>query len=206
MNTRNTNCLLASTLALSLIQSASAGIITFTNQVLWSAFSTVRGAAIVQEDFNSFSGFYESPMAGSTGPVTWSAIADGGIYVDGGHGWLSPNIPTDLLFSFSAGSANIQGVSGNIFATDIAWALTSAIIQVTLADGNAYAGFSTNPYDFIGFYSTGAAISSVTISATSLTEPPAFATIDNLYFAVVPAQGSLALLLFGGLVARRVRK
>jgi hypothetical protein len=95
----------------------------------------------------------------------------------------------------------VQGVGGNFFATDASFAILPAIIGVQLADGSAYVGYATTAADFVGFYSTGAAISSISVSvAGNLPAGTNFATVDNLYFAV-PAPGAIALLGVAGLVS-----
>jgi hypothetical protein len=72
---------------------------------------------------------------------------------------------------------------------------------VQLADGSAYVGYAATAADFVGFYSTGAAISSISVSvAGNLPAGTNFATVDNLYFAV-PAPGAIALLGVAGLVS-----
>jgi xanthosine utilization system XapX-like protein len=58
--------------------------------------------------------------------------------------------------------------------------------------------------DFVGFYSTSADISTMTILTSPLATGEVFATIDNLYLAV-PAPGAAALIGLAGLVARRRR-
>jgi hypothetical protein len=95
----------------------------------------------------------------------------------------------------------VQGVAGNFFATDAAFNVLPAIIGVQLADGSSYIGYATTAADFVGFYSTGAAISSISVSvAGNLPAGTNFATVDNLYFAV-PAPGAIALLGVAGLVS-----
>ena len=72
---------------------------------------------------------------------------------------------------------------------------------MTLSDSTTYVGFSNGPSDFIGFYSTASTISSLSIAVagTGVT----YATVDNLYFASVPAPGAVALIGLAGVVARR---
>jgi MYXO-CTERM domain-containing protein len=79
-------------------------------------------------------------------------------------------------------------------------------VQVTLNDGSSFIGYATAASDFIGFYSTDAAISSLTITKLGNTPGGIFPTVDNLYFAVVPAPGALALLGVAGIVGRRSRR
>jgi hypothetical protein len=89
----------------------------------------------------------------------------------------------EALLTFNL-SPSVQGVGGNFFATDASFGIVPAIIGVTLADGSSYVGYAASPPYFVGFYSTGAAISSISVSvAGDLPAGTNFATVDNLYFA-----------------------
>jgi MYXO-CTERM domain-containing protein len=63
--------------------------------------------------------------------------------------------------------------------------------------------YSDSAASFVGFYSTGASIASMSITSGSLAGGSLYPTVDNLYFASVPAPGALALLGLAGLTARR---
>ena len=81
--------------------------------------------------------------------------------------------------------------------------------MVTLSDSTSYIGYANGPSDFIGFYSTGATISSLSVTAYSNGAGSVYATADNLYFATVgtaPAPGALALLCVAGVASRRRRR
>jgi hypothetical protein len=112
--------------------------------------------------------------------------------------------PVTLTFALSP---SVQGVAGNFFGTDDSFGIVPAIVGVQLADGSSYIGYAASAADFVGFYSTGAAISSISVSASNVSGTNnIFATVDNLYFAV-PAPGALALIGVAGLVgARRARR
>mgnify|MGYP000241598777 CR=1 FL=1 len=91
--------------------------------------------------------------------------------------------------------------------TDINFNIVASIVQVTLTDGSSYIGYSDSAASFVGFYSTGAGIASMSITASSLAGGALYPTVDNLYFASVPAPGALALVGLAGLTARhRVRR
>jgi MYXO-CTERM domain-containing protein len=107
-----------------------------------------------------------------------------------------------LSFTFAPG---VNGIAGNLYGTDSASSAVPTAIMVTLSDGTIYIGNSNGPADFIGFYSTGATISSLSVSAANhpSSSSPIFATADNLFFATVPAPGAVALIGLAGLVARR---
>ena len=188
-----------SALAISVVmtQAASAAMVTFTNNTLWTNFAASQGnSAVATETFDSYNGFYLNGLTGNAGGIQWTASAPGELYA--GSGYMSTN-SADALLTFTL-SPSVQGVAGNFFATDASFNILPAIIGVQLADGSAYVGNTTSLADFVGFYSTGASIS--TISITVVGNLPAgtnFATVNNLYFAV-PAPGAVALIGLAGLI------
>ena len=185
-------------------QAASAAMVTFTNNTLWSGFSAAQGKTVATESFDSYNGFYLNGLTGNAGGIQWTASAPGELYA--GSGYMSTN-SAEALLTFNL-SPSVQGVAGNFFSTDASFNILPAIIGVQLADGSAYVGYALSVADFVGFYSTGAAISSISMSvAGNLPSGTNFSTVDNLYFAVgaVPAPGAVALLGLAALVSRRRR-
>ena len=184
-------------MAVVMTQAASAAMVTFTNNTLWTSFAASQGnSAVATETFNAYNGFYLNGLTGNAGGIQWTASAPGELYA--GSGMMSTNT-ADALLTFTL-SPSVQGVAGNFFATDASFNILPAIIGVQLADGSAYVGNTSALADFVGFYSTGASISSISI--TVLGNLPAgtnFATVDNLYFAV-PAPGAVALIGLSGLI------
>jgi hypothetical protein len=174
-----------------------------TNKIVWDYQTAGAGLTTVTETFSGISsGFYSGPYTANIGSVgsgmTWTATAPGGLYVD--SGLFSTNNPVDLTFTFSPG---IQAVAGNFFGTDIDFNTLSAGFRVSLSDGTGYEGFTDSNSDFTGFYSTsGATITSLTVRSV----PGGYPVFDNLYFAVVPAPGALALLGVAGIIGRRSRR
>jgi hypothetical protein len=178
-------------------QAASAAMVTFTNNALWSSFSAAQGKTVATETFNAYNGFYANGLTGNAGGIQWTATAPGDLYA--GSGFMSTNAPEALL-TFNL-SPSVQGVAGNFFAIDASFGVVPALIGVQLADGSVYLGYAAPDADFVGFYSTGAAIVSISVSvAGNLPSGTNFATVDNLYFAV-PAPGAIALLGVAGLVS-----
>ena len=194
----------AAAMTVVMTQAASAAMISFSNKTLWSSFSVAQGKSVVTETFNSYNGFYLNGLTGNAGGIQWTASAPGELYA--GSGYMSTN-SAEALLTFNL-SPSVQGVAGNFFATDASFNILPAIIGVQLADGSAYVGYAATLADFVGFYSTGAAISSISMSvAGNLPSGTNFSTVDNLYFAVgaVPAPGAAALLGLAALVSRRRR-
>jgi hypothetical protein len=185
-------------------QAAFAAIVTFTSNTLWSSFSVGQGKTVATENFNSYDGFYAAgAVSGTAGGIQWTASAPSGLYA--ASGFMSTILsPVTLTFALSP---SVQGVAGNFFGTDDSFGIVPAIVGVQLADGSSYIGYAASAADFVGFYSTGAAISSISVSASNVSGTNnIFATVDNLYFAV-PAPGALALIGVAGLVgARRARR
>ena len=188
-----------SALAISVVmtQAASAAMVTFTNNTLWTNFAASQGnSAVATETFDSYNGFYLNGLTGNAGGIQWTASAPGELYA--GSGYMSTN-QADALLTFTL-SPSVQGVAGNFFSTDASFNIIPAIIGVQLADGSAYVGNATSLSDFVGFYSTGASISTISITvAGNLPAGTNFATVNNLYFAV-PAPGAVALIGLAGLI------
>ena len=186
----------AAAMTVVMTQAASAAMVTFTNATLWNGFTVAQGGSVATETFNSYNGFYLNGLTGNAGGIQWTASAPGELYA--GSGFMSTN-SAEALLTFTL-SPSVQGVAGNFFATDASFNVLPAIIGVTLADGSSYLGYAATAADFVGFYSTGAAISSISISvAGNLPAGTNFATVNNLYFAV-PAPGAIALIGVAGLI------
>jgi hypothetical protein len=183
-----------------LTSAASASILVYTDQFLWNLQTASLNHST--ENFSSYSGAYASPMSGSTGAVNWTATATGGLLVNGGALTTANSTPMTLSFSGAA----VQGIAGNIYGTDINFNVVPSIVQLSLQDGTSYIGFIDSATAFVGFYSTGAAITSITISAQPLPGGTnnVYATFDNMTFAI-PAPGAIALLGLAGLAGRRRR-
>jgi hypothetical protein len=185
-----------------LASGASAAIATYSSFSFWQQDVLASGSTVAKETFNSYNtGFYASPLTGSTGGVNWSATAVGGLFCQSGH--FSTNNPVAATFTFAPG---VMSVGANIFGTDNSFNSLPARITVTLADGSSYIASTSGPTDFVGFISNGAAISSLTMAASDTAPGDIYVTADNMYFGVVPAPGSLALLASAGLSATRRRR
>ena len=193
----------AAAMTVVMTQAASAAMITFSNNALWDGFVAAQGKTVATETFNAYNGFYANGLTGNAGGIQWTASAPGNLYA--GSGYMSTN-SAEALLTFNL-SPSVQGVGGNFFATDASFGILPTIFGVQLADGSAYIGYALTAADFVGFYSTGAAISSISMSvAGNLPAGTHFATVDNLYFAVaVPAPGAAALLGLAAFVSRRRR-
>ena len=182
-----------------LASSASAAIATYSQFSLWGQDVVASGSSVGTETFNSYDGFYPSPLTGSVGGINWSATATGGLFCDSGY--FSTNNPVAATFTFAPG---VMSVGANIFGTDSSFNIVAARITVTLADGSSYIASTSVPTDFVGFISNGAAISTLTMNAVG--SGNVYVTADNMYFGVVPAPGSVALLACAGLSATRRRR
>lgn len=180
--------------------SLSAAIVSYTDLGLWSEDVAASGASVATETLNNYHGFYAGSITGNTGGIAWTATSPGNFACEEGL-VTTNNSNSPITFTFNPG---VKSVGGNIFATDWYFEAITARIQVTPTDGSAFVGYSTSAVDFIGFISTGASISSMTLVATKA-NTDVYATIDNMYLGVVPAPGAVALLGLAGFVSRRRR-
>ncbi|MEY4809767.1 MAG: hypothetical protein RI986_105 [Planctomycetota bacterium] len=184
-----------------LASGASAAIATYSSLSFWQQDVVASGSTVATETFNAYNSYYPSPLTGSTGGINWSATAVGGLFCQSGY--FSTNNPVSATFTFAPG---VMSVGANIFGSDASFNLLPARITVTLADGSSYIASTTGPSDFVGFISNTAAISSLTMAASHTAPGAIYVTADNMYFGVVPAPGSLALLASAGLAATRRRR
>lgn len=182
---------------------ASASVISFNQQFVWESYVTAQGNAILLEDFNDVAdGFHASPFSQSVGSVTWTATATGGLYALAGQ--FSTNNPETLTFTFGP---DVRGVGGNFYGTDINFNVVPSIVTVSLSNGTSYVGLVNGSSAYTGFYSTGAFITAISISAAPASgSPTVYPTADNLQFAVVPTPGALALLGLAGFAGTRRRR
>ena len=197
------NVMAAAVVSTAVSSTASATILIFTDQFLFDSNTSSYSRAT--ENFDTYSGSYSSPLTGTAGAVNWSAASSGGLNVVGGR--LAAGASSPMTISFGGAGVSVYGVSGNFFATDASSNVVPSLVLVSLNDGTSYLNLIDTATVFVGFVSTGAAISSISVSAQPLAggNPTVFPTMDNLGLAYVPAPGALALLGLAGLAARRRR-
>jgi len=184
-----------------LASASSAAIISFNDSGLFAQFAAVSGASVATENFDSYSGFAQS-YSGNLLGVAWSANASGGMYAD--LGIMSTNNPATMFFDFAGG---VTGVGGQFFATDVNFNFVPSMIMVGLADGSGFIGLVSSTTQWQGFWSTGPAITSISIQVMGGSGSPAlYPSADSISVAVIPAPGAFALLGVAGLAARRRRR
>jgi MYXO-CTERM domain-containing protein len=194
--------------AAAVASTSSASIIVFTNQFVWNFYANSDSAAQYTETFESATVGFQSSLTGAMGGVTWTFNAANGLYVDNVNSSrvVSTNAPGDALsLTLSPG---VKGFAGNVYGTDASFNVVPSIVQLSLSDGTSYIGLVDSATAFVGFYSTTAAITGVTILAQPLPggTNSVWPTFDNMTFAVVPAPGALALIGLAGLAGSRRRR
>ena len=189
--------------ALSFSSVASAALYVSPSESIYDTLVASIGCTSYTETFGATpTGFLPSGYSSSTGPVNWSATATGGLYVQAGL-FSTNNAGQALTFDFSAPGLSVQAVGGNFFATDASFNVLPAVVVVLLEDGTSYVNLMTLESSFVGFISTGAAISSITLSLPLASD--LYPTVDRMVFGVVPAPGAIALLGLAGFVGLRRR-
>ena len=182
---------------------ASGAVAVFNSQLTWDAYVASNGATVATETFDSFTG-YQPSATGTAGGTTWTANASLGqitFQTLGTQKVISTALGGRTLnFTFAPG---VQGIGGEMFGTNASFRVVLSEITVMLADGTSYVNDQTSATDFVGFYSNGAAIASISVSTST---EGTYATVDNLYFATVPTPGALALISLAGVVGGRSRR
>lgn len=205
-NTTLAVSIVATLAGLGMASLASGAVVVFNDHTTWNVYTGIQGATVATEDFESFALGYQPSAMGTVGGTTWTANATGGLYfgnvnVPPVHQAISTNFSNVTLnFTFAPG---VQGIGGEMFGTNLDFGVEFARITVMLADGTSYVNDQTSALNFVGFYSTGATISSLSVATSTA---GTFATVDNLYFATVPAPGALALISLAGVVGGRSRR
>lgn len=198
-----TSAMAALGLAAAISSSASAAVLVFTDQFLYNIYTTSYTRAT--ETFDTYSGSYVTAVGGNLGPVNWSAGAIGGVNAVGGRLVAASSTPMTVDFG---GGNNVFGLSGNFFGTDAAGNVVPSLMLITLADGTSYMNLIDTASAFVGFVSTGPAISSMQMTAQALPggAQVVYPSLDNMGLAFVPAPGALALLGLAGLAGSRRRR
>lgn len=192
--------------ALTLSDASDAAIIAFTQRSVWDAFAAANGASRSTETFSSYSGPYLTDLSGTTGGVQWLAEAPGGVEVGtaAGSAALSTIVPSTLTLTF--GGASVRGIGTNVFGTDSSFGIVPIVVRFVLSDGTNIVRSMSSATSFVGVWSTGSAITSIQIlpETSALSGAVAFATIDDLTFAVIP--GPAAGLTIAALAVRPNRR
>lgn len=160
--------------------------------------------------FNDFAGVPTGSVPSlsfddGTFAYTINAVGAGSNNLFNDPGVVSTDSAADALqITFTSG--NVTAVGGNFWSTDILFLPFAAQMVIDLSDGTSVSYNSTSAADFRGFTS-GVAITSITIDAVDPIAGPAWAAVDNLTVGqVIPAPGAMALLGLGGLAAARRRR
>jgi hypothetical protein len=187
--------------SLAMACAASASVTVTDSLAVWSNLVTNGGQTVGVETFNSISAGWYPSLSGTVGNTHWTATADAGLTVSQGAPQTF-NALDSMVFTFAPG---VRAVAGNIFGSRADRTILPSFVNVTLSDGTSWDAITNDVTDFVGFYSTTANITSLTISAADLNgSETVFATINNLYLGV-PAPGAAALLGLAGLASRRRR-
>jgi hypothetical protein len=198
----------ASLATLVMAPAASASVTVITNQTVWNIYSASQGATTATETFDGFpDGYGGASASGTAGGTSWTATSEGGLYfglVNGSNAistlFSNTTVNSSINFTFAPG---VQGIGGEFFGLDENFNVMLASITVILGDGTSYTNEMNSATSFVGFYSNGAAISSMSVSTSTANMYPA---VGNLYFATVPAPGAIALLCFSGIASTRSRR
>ncbi len=159
-----------------------------------------------------------SPIVRTSGPYSYTATAARGFFGVGtiSNPALSTNIATDAIV-FNAFTSGVRGIGGNFFGSNGLGSFQPADITVSATN----AGGTTTQVlalpattSFLGFVSTGGAISTFSVAAIQANGLSLYPSVDNFVLAlapenVVPEPSTYALMmtgLVGVVIATRRRR
>ena len=183
---------------------SQAGVVVSSDESVWGLMNAMSSLQVASESFDGFPGGLYPSLSGTTGGVQWTLTSSGGIRVGSGAA-AAGSVGSSLTLSFLGG---VQSFAGRFFATDSAFAASPALFTVTLSNGTGYSAVAASAAGFAGFTGTGGElISSITITAMGLRDSlPVAPAVDALYFGVIPAPGSLALISAASLLGAGRRR
>ena len=190
---------------------ATAAVITYTDQTVFNAAVTGQ----VEQDFNSFNGFYPNGLVVPVSGYTISASAPGELYAS--PGLMSTN-SADAPLTFTFTGTLPTAVGGLFLVTDASFNALSSTLKVSLGDGTfinlpAPTGGGLNTTGAFAGFTSDVGITSLTVGGPFFGQPPGtnFVTVNSLYVgtgstAAVPEPSSFALISVIGLLGLVYRK
>lgn len=193
---------LLSAVALTFLSTASMATVIYRTPAAF--LSQVAPGAYTE----TFTGVSDPSASFSSGGYSYTVSAPNDMYSSGT--FIGTSMPFETLtINFTSG--NVTAVGGNFFAVDIGDNFQASSITLTLSDLTELTFDSTSMDDsYVGFYSAGLFITSLTMNVGEVDFQGFYASLDNLTVgtaAVVPEPGSFALagLALAGIVATRRR-
>ena len=165
---------------------AHATIVVYTNQALFLA-------AIGAPGTDNFAGFSTtdatpSPVNRQAGTYDYTASSPGDFFGAGtiADPWFSTNNATDTI-TFSALPANVRGIGGNFFGSDLDGVFASGDVRLTVTDASGTVtrtilGATTS--SFLGFVSDGA-LTQLTLASIQPASGFLWPTTEDLIMGVV---------------------
>jgi hypothetical protein len=179
-----------------------------TTHTTSASFFAATQAGSFTNTFSTGDGLFAGPLTFTQGAFSYRVSAAGGstpLYITDTSSptgtWIG-NAYSNQALTFTFLSGNVTAIGGNFFLTNSVDAFVSAAVTITLSNGTAVTFTPSAITDFRGFTTSGAAITSLVLSAPGLSR---FNSVDNFTVGIaaptsVVPEPATTLLFAGGLV------
>ena len=194
-----TRLTLAAAVAVAITAPSMAAITVFDSRATFNIWGQLQNDMnLAHEDFaavtpaftqsNSFTGVLPSD-------ANWRASAIGGL-ASNGNTLQTMQVGRAIQFDFDSGK--VYGVGADFFYANAQGGAVSGMVVLTLSDGTQFVRSVSGTDTFAGFWSDGAAITSLRVTPVGFAGNNNFLGTDDMDIGFVPAPGAFALLCTAG--------
>lgn len=194
-----TRLTLAAAVAVAITAPSMAAITVFDSRATFNIWGQLQNDMnLAHESFASVTPAYtqSTTFVGELpADANWRASALGGLGSDGN---TLRTLQAGRAIQFDFDSGKVYGVGADFFYANAQGVAVSGMVVLTLSDGTQFVRSVSGTDTFAGFWSDGAAITSLKVTPVGVAGNNNFLGTDDMDIGFVPAPGALALLCTAG--------
>ena len=194
-----TRLTLAAAVAVAITAPSMAAITVFDSRATFNIWGQLQNDMnLAHEDFAKVTpAFTQSTTFVGDLPAdaNWRASAVGGLGSDGN---TLRTLQAGRAIQFDFDSGKVYGVGAEFFYANAQGGAVSGMVVLTLSDGTQFVRSVSGTDTFAGFWSDGAAITSLRVTPVGFAGNNNFLGTDDMDIGFVPAPGAFALLCTAG--------